>query len=99
MIEEQKPSLRKTRVSCRFIGGFQDTRTNEEDFAFTPYLFGVCVTGAIIKVRGLGICWGYYSVYLALGWKIPKNYPSFMVMSKNGNSCVFTQLRIIKLIN
>ena len=80
----ENKALSKTRVSCRFIGGFQDTRTNKEDFALTPYLFGVCVTGEIIKVRGIGICWGYYSIYLGLGWNIPKEYPSFKVWSKNG---------------
>jgi hypothetical protein len=68
----------KTRYS--FIGGFQDTRTNKEDFALTPYLFVVWVTGEVIKVRGIGICWGYYAVYLALGWNIPPNYPSFKVL-------------------
>lgn len=76
----------KTSVSCRFIGGFQDTRTNKEDFALTPYLFGVWVTGEVIKVRGLGICWGYYSIFLGFGWNLPKNYPSFKVLSKNDNS-------------
>jgi hypothetical protein len=59
----------------RLIGGFQDTRTNKEDFALSPYLFGVWVTGKIVKIRGIGICWGYYSVYLALGFNIPKDYP------------------------
>lgn len=75
--------LQQNNVSCRFIGGFQDTRTNKEDFALTPYLFGVWVTDKIIKVRGIGICWGYYSVYLGLGWNIPNNYPSFKVLLKN----------------
>jgi len=65
----------------RFIGGFQDTRTNNEDFALTPYLFGVWVTGEKIKVCGLGICWGYYSVYLGLGRNIPSSYPTFKVLS------------------
>lgn len=83
--ETEDKALSQDAVSCRLIGGFQDTRTNEEDFALTPYFFGVWVTGKIIKVRGLGFCWGYYSVYLGLGWNIPKNYPSFMVLSKNGN--------------
>ena len=59
----------------RLIGGFQDTRTNKEDFALTPYLFGVWVNEGIIKFRGMGICWGYYSVYLALGYNLPKRYP------------------------
>ena len=82
--EALTPPLSKTAVTCRFIGGFQDTRTNGEDFALTPYFFGVWVTGEVIKVRGLGICCGYYSVYLGLGWNIPPNYPSFKVLSKNG---------------
>ena len=81
--EAQNPPLSKTDVTCRFIGGFQDTRTNGEDFAITPYLFAVWVTGKILKVRGIGLCWGYYSVYLGLGWNIPSNYPSFKNLSKN----------------
>ena len=79
--EAQSHPLRKTAVTCRFIGGFQDTRTNKEDFALTPYLFSVWVIGEVIKVRGIGICWGYYSVYFGLGWNIPPNYPSFKVLS------------------
>jgi len=79
--KQQKPQLNIGAVTCRFIGGFQDTRTNGEDFALTPYLFAVWVTGKNFKVRGLGICWGYYSVYLGLGWNIPPNYPSFKVLS------------------
>ena len=81
-----KQTFCKNLVSCRIIGGFQDTRTNKEDFALTPYLFGVWVTGEVIKVRGIGICWGYYSIFLGFGWNLPKNYPSFKVLSKNDNS-------------
>lgn len=64
----------------RFIGGYQNTKTNNEDFAITPYLFGVKMFGDKIKVIGLGICWGHASVYLGLGFGIPKNYPSFKVL-------------------
>jgi len=64
----------------RLLGGFQDTRTNKEDVAITPYLFGVFVNG-IIKVFGLGICWGYYSFYIGVGWNIPEKYPSFRILS------------------
>jgi hypothetical protein len=67
----------------RLIGGFQDTRTNKEDFAITPYLFSVFVNGHIIKVIGLGLCWGYYSYYLGLGLNIPKNYPTFKILKNN----------------
>ncbi len=83
--ETQNSEILKNNVSCRFICGFLDTRTNNEDFALTPYLFRVWMTGKIIKVRGIGICWGYYSVFLALGWNLPKGYPTFKVISKNDN--------------
>jgi hypothetical protein len=67
----------KESNKIRFIGGFQNTKLNGEDFALTPYLFSVWATGEIIKVYGIGICWGYYSFYLALGFNIPKNIASF----------------------
>ena len=66
----------------RIIGGYQDTRTNEEDFALTPYLFGVFVRGEIIKVYGIGLCWGFYSVYIGVGFNIPKDYKSFQILKK-----------------
>lgn len=61
----------------RIIGGYQDTRTNKEDFALTPFLFGVWLNGGIIKVIGIGFCWGWLSCYIGLGFNIPKNYPTF----------------------
>lgn len=64
----------------RLIGGFQDTRTNGEDFALTPFLSSVWVNGEIIKVYGIGLCWGWYSVYLAVGINIPKDCPSFIIV-------------------
>ena len=66
----------------RILGGYQDTRTNKEDFAITPYLFGVWLTGQVVKVYGLGICWGYYSLFLAIGFNIPSNYPSFKMLNR-----------------
>lgn len=39
--DELEQTFSQTRISCRFIGGFQDTRTNKEDFALTPYLFWI----------------------------------------------------------
>ncbi len=69
-----------TRI--RLIGGFQDTRTNKEDFALTPYLFSV-ILHSLIKVYGLGICWGWYSVYIGVGVNIPKDFPSFKVLKIN----------------
>jgi len=47
----------------RLIGGYQNTKTNNEDFAITPYLFGVKVFEKKIKVIGFGLCWGYASVF------------------------------------
>lgn len=61
----------------RLVGGYQDTRTNKEDFALTPYLFGVYVKERIIKIYGLGLCWGWISVYLGIGFNIPKNFQAF----------------------
>ena len=62
---------------------FQDTRTNDEDFAITPYIFLVC--GAVSKSHffGLGLCWGYYSICFALGFNLPKNYKTFRVIKYN----------------
>lgn len=75
--ETKNQNWKKPFNNCRIIGGFQDTRTNNEDFALTPYLFGVWANVETIKVRGIGLCWGYYGVFIALGWNIPKHYPSF----------------------
>jgi hypothetical protein len=65
----------------KIIGGFQDTRLNNEDFAITPFLFGVWTVLEIISVYGIGICWGYYSAYIGFGFGIPKNYPTFKTLT------------------
>ena len=68
------------------IGGFQDTRTNKEDFAITPYLFGVWVQGKYVKVRGLGLCFGYYALFIGFAFNIPVKYPRFsMRLYKKNN--------------
>lgn len=67
----------------RIISGFEDTRANNEDFAITPFLFGVWVTREIIKVYGLGICWGFYSFFIGIALNIPKQFPSFQIIRKN----------------
>lgn len=79
-LNNMKKEIDNKIQSLRIIGGFKDTRTSGEDFAITPYLFGVYVNSGVIKVIGIGICWGYYSFFLALGCNIPKNYPSFKVL-------------------
>lgn len=69
-------------MKTRIIGGFKDTRDNKEDFALTPYLFIVNSKSTSSSVYGIGICWGYYSFYLVLGFNIPKEYPTFRNLSK-----------------
>mgnify|MGYP003451452048 CR=1 FL=1 len=64
----------------RFVAGFQDTRKSGEDIALTPYLFGVWSTNGARKIRGVGICWGFYAVYLGLAWGIPAHYPSLRIL-------------------
>ena len=71
--------------NCNLIGGFQNTRTNNEDFALTPYLFMVRTHGETIKIRGVGLCWGYYSVIIGLGWGIPIFYPKFIIIKKQND--------------
>lgn len=83
-LSEQSPDLGQIG-KCRIVGRFQDTRINNEHFAITPYFFGVWIIGETIKIRGLGICWGYYSVFLGIGWNLPKYYRSFSVWLKKAN--------------
>lgn len=64
----------------RIIGGYQDTKNNNEDIALTPYLFGVCVILPKIKCFGIGLCWLHQSLYVVIGFGLPKNYPSFKVL-------------------
>jgi hypothetical protein len=61
----------------RIIGGYQDTRKNNEDFAITPFLFRVWVKDAEYKIAGIGICWGWMSFHISLGFNLPKGYPTF----------------------
>ena len=65
----------------KIVSGFQDTRKNKEDFALTPYLFGILVKEKLIKVYGIGLCWGFYSIYIGIGFNIPKGYGGFRVIS------------------
>ena len=67
--------------TVKLICGFKDTRKNNEDFSLTPYLFCVYSNDEKkIKVYGLGICWGYYSVFLCLATGTPKGYPFLSVL-------------------
>ena len=64
------------------IGGYQNTKINQEDFALTPYLFIVFVKAKIIKVYGFGLCWGYHSAYIGIGFGMPKKYSGFRTLNK-----------------
>ena len=67
----------------RLMGGFLDTRTQQEDFALTPYIGLVYVNiPKSVKVIGISFTWGYYCVHLSLGFNIPKEYPLFRVIKK-----------------
>ena len=87
-MEKQKNEIYLRRITL--MGGFQDTRDNDEDLAITPYIFGVKMVelyrisneNVRIKIFGLGICWGYYAVYLALGFNIPSTYKLFNIHRK-----------------
>jgi hypothetical protein len=87
-MERQKDEIYVRGI--RLMGGFQDTRNNDEDLAITPYIFRVKMVKSYrisnedvsIKIFGLGICWGYYAVYLALGFNIPSTYQLFNIHRK-----------------
>ena len=61
----------------RILINMQDTRTNGEDFAITPFLFGVWHNGSPIKLYGIGLCWGFYAVGISIGINVPEKYPTF----------------------
>jgi hypothetical protein len=65
----------------RLIGGYMNTRANKEDFALTPYIFGVFFWGNS-KIIGLGICWCWFAVHFAIAFNYPKELPSFKVFSQ-----------------
>ena len=76
-----KPLLCGVFSRIRLIGGYQNTKSNKEDFALTPYLFLVWFSGEVVKVYGIGICWGYHSFYIGIGKNVPKNINSFHVVN------------------
>jgi hypothetical protein len=69
----------------RLIRGLQDTRTNGEDFALTPYLGLVKAVKRPMRLYGLSLTWGYYTIYLGLGFSLPKSYPNVFIKTKNRN--------------
>lgn len=69
-------------MNKKIIGGYQNTKANNEDLAITPYLFGVLINGKATKVVGIGICWIYYSFYIGIAFGLSKEYPSFKTLKK-----------------
>lgn len=63
----------------KLVGGYQDTRDNEEDLALTPYLFLVNVNHEGSTIFGLGFCWFYSAIFLAFGFNLPKSYKRFRI--------------------
>lgn len=62
----------------KIFTGYSDTRSNNEDFAITPYISSILVN-TDIKVIGIGLCWGYFSIFIAIGKNLPKGYPFFKI--------------------
>ena len=65
------------------ITGFYSCKKENQDFALTPFLSRILATNKSKKIYGLGFCWGWYCVYIALAFGIPKNYPLFKVHNQN----------------
>jgi hypothetical protein len=62
----------------KIIGGYQNTKLNNEDFALTPFVFLVCPEKLkCLIIRGIGLCWGHHAVYIGVGFGIPKDFPCF----------------------
>jgi len=59
----------------RLLINYQNTKAHGEDFAITPFIFGVLVRN--YKVIGIGFCWGWFSASLSIGLNVPKHYPTF----------------------
>lgn len=61
------------------IIGYEDTRTNNEDLALTPYVSFVRALGKNKQqVYGLGLTWIHSSLFLGFGLNLPKDYPFFV---------------------
>jgi hypothetical protein len=68
-------------MKANIVSGFQDTRTNNEDFAITPYLFSVHVNKSL-KIFGIGFCWGFYAIYIGIGFNVPNGQTGFKIIKK-----------------
>lgn len=62
------------------IGVYLDTRTNDEDFAVTPYLSVFHTDNGGVSATGLSITWGWWSLSLGLGINLPKGIKRFRII-------------------
>jgi hypothetical protein len=64
----------------------EDIRMNNEDLVLTPFIGFVRAHVGHARVYGLSLTWGYYSIHIALGWRLPKNYPNVFFKTKTRNT-------------
>ena len=65
-------------MGISIIGGSQDTRNNNEDFAITPFLLAVVSTKEVFKIYGIGLCWGWWAIHIGVLLYAPKGTPKFL---------------------
>ena len=60
--------------SLKLVFGYQDLRTDGEDFVITPFLFAVYNNK---EVYGIGFCWLFFAFVIAIRLNAPKNMKRF----------------------
>ena len=63
----------------KIVKGYQDTRTNNEDFLLTPAIGLVYSNSHDSVICGLAITFGWWSVFAALEFNLPKEYPLTLI--------------------
>lgn len=67
----------------RILFNYQNTK-GKEDFALTPFLFGVWFKVESVKSIGIGICWGWYAFSISLCNGVPKGFPIYKNLTNKG---------------
>jgi hypothetical protein len=67
-------------MKIRIQTGFSDIRDNNEDIILTPSLGGLYAKNEVLEaiIIGVSINWIYYSIYIAIGFNVPKELPHFL---------------------
>lgn len=68
--------LIRNRFNLRFVGGYLDTRSNNEDMAITPYI-GLVFVNESTKCYGLSLTWIFYSLFIGIAVNAPKELKAF----------------------